>query len=543
MIRSFSSREKMSQPRSPRWVCSMTVGMMKLWGGIESPLASEEELRRSFIIPSLSSLSLSLLLSLGGRLGRREDQTVWILLGDLSLRDQQIKRLLFQELLAQTRQLSFALEIRAQLLRVLLPRGRQLADALLQSGVADRDPFALGDRLQQDRSARLRLGLAAELLLHLVDVDGARFQARLHVDAGHHQLLQGAVHDRARVAIDQRGPDREHVARHQLLHQLRAQLAVDALAVRLAKALADLVLQPLQRRGLAGVLRELVSQRALLLLAGILDGHAQVHALARQLLLGKVLGQRVLDLEVGGVQRHALQVVGQARQGPAVLVFQIDADVVALDLVVSHAAVDLDHQQVGRLGVGAALDRLVLGQPLPVALDGRRHLLLVQLHGSALQLDAGVALRLDLRLDLDLRPETQRLAGLELDLVDLQRRHRLDLLLLDGLADGGLDQLLRHVVLDVLAVQLLDDVPGHLAGAEPLQPHLPTQVVVRLVQAGGDVAPGDLEIDAFFYRGNVFNRELHGTGRNRYPCRRREARAPVSVVSAGAARHRSKDCG
>ena len=30
MIRSLSRREKMSQPRSPRWVCSMTVGMMKL---------------------------------------------------------------------------------------------------------------------------------------------------------------------------------------------------------------------------------------------------------------------------------------------------------------------------------------------------------------------------------------------------------------------------------------------------------------------------------------------------------------------------------
>src|SRR3569623_2121682 len=130
----------LSQPRSPRWVCSMTVGMMMLGGGIESPLASEEELRRAFFIPSLSSLSLSLLLSHGGRHGRREDQTVWILLGDHSLRDQHIKRLLFQELLAQTRQLSFALEIRAQLLRVLLPRGRQLADALLQNGVAARDP-------------------------------------------------------------------------------------------------------------------------------------------------------------------------------------------------------------------------------------------------------------------------------------------------------------------------------------------------------------------------------------------------------------------
>jgi hypothetical protein len=33
MMRSLSRREKMSQPRSPRWVCSMTVGMMKLDGG------------------------------------------------------------------------------------------------------------------------------------------------------------------------------------------------------------------------------------------------------------------------------------------------------------------------------------------------------------------------------------------------------------------------------------------------------------------------------------------------------------------------------
>src|SRR5215467_3547549 len=96
MMRSLSRREKMSQPRSPRWVCSMTVGMMKfrIDGGTES---------NSLMgwVP-FSTYARLLLFSLRGRLatglvGRDDQRRLGFALGDLSLGDQHIKRLLFAD--------------------------------------------------------------------------------------------------------------------------------------------------------------------------------------------------------------------------------------------------------------------------------------------------------------------------------------------------------------------------------------------------------------------------------------------------------------
>ena len=82
-----------------------------------------------------------------------------------------------------------------------------------RSASADGDPLALGDRLDQDRAPRLLLGLAAHLDAHLLVVDP------LDVDPHHPELLLGAVHDQLRVALDERGRDRELVALDQLLDQ------------------------------------------------------------------------------------------------------------------------------------------------------------------------------------------------------------------------------------------------------------------------------------------------------------------------------------
>ena len=251
MIRSLSRREKMSQPRSPRWVCSMTVGMMKLRiaGGGTS------------LAHGVGSFFASRGLGFAGfgcfalRLFGRDDQRRRFFVGDLSLRDQHIKRLLFADLGLDLVDAVVLLQLGAQLLRVLVAGGRQLGDALLQVGVADRDAFALGDRLDQDRAARLLLGLAAELLAHLRVVDA------LDVDARHHELLLGAVDDQLRVALDQRGRDRELVALDQLLDQRARHLALDAPLVRLQQPLAQLAAQPLQRLRLARVLGHLVVER------------------------------------------------------------------------------------------------------------------------------------------------------------------------------------------------------------------------------------------------------------------------------------------
>src|SRR4051794_29255497 len=102
MMRSLSSREKMSQPRSPRWVCSMTVGMMKL--PMEGGGASWAPMRkgsRSLMVFSVSSFASGFgCRRFGLGLVGGDDQAVWIFVGDLSLADQLIKRLLFDDLIA-----------------------------------------------------------------------------------------------------------------------------------------------------------------------------------------------------------------------------------------------------------------------------------------------------------------------------------------------------------------------------------------------------------------------------------------------------------
>src|SRR5436305_796914 len=155
MIRSLSRREKMSQPRSPRWVCSMTVGMMKL------PVAGGGASKGPNGWRSLMVFFRFLFASGSGR-GRRfssrliggHDEPGRIFVGDLSLSDQHIKRLLFDDLVADLVDAVVLLQVGAQLLRIFLARGRDLRDALLDVGVGRGDALALGDRLHQDRAPR-----------------------------------------------------------------------------------------------------------------------------------------------------------------------------------------------------------------------------------------------------------------------------------------------------------------------------------------------------------------------------------------------------
>jgi hypothetical protein len=75
----------------------------------------------------------------------------------------------------------------------------------------------------------------------------------------------------------------------------------------------------------------------------------------------------------------------------------------------------------------------------------------------------------------------------------------LDLVLGDGLPYRLFDQLAGHVVLDLGLVELLDQRPRHLAGAETLEARLAAELIVGLLQLGGDVAPGNLEIHALLH--------------------------------------------
>ena len=173
------------------------------------------------------------------RLFGRDDQRRRFFVGDLSLRDQHIKRLLFADLGLDLVDAVVLLQLGAQLLRVLVAGGGQLGDALLHVGVADRDAFALGDRLDQDRAARLLLGLAAA---------SPRASSRRRTLSTSMpaiiELLLGAVDDQLRVALDQRGRDRELVALDQLLDQRARHLSLDAPLVRLEQPLAHLLRSP-----------------------------------------------------------------------------------------------------------------------------------------------------------------------------------------------------------------------------------------------------------------------------------------------------------
>src|SRR5687767_10072722 len=118
-IRSLSRREKMSQPRSPRWVCSMTVGMMKLLIG-----------------GSVGGISL-------------------LRFGDRSPGNDQIKRLLLAHTPTERRQSAFFVELGLEFLGGLVLGGRQLGDPLVHVAVSDLDRFLVGDGLEDELAADL----------------------------------------------------------------------------------------------------------------------------------------------------------------------------------------------------------------------------------------------------------------------------------------------------------------------------------------------------------------------------------------------------
>src|ERR671919_285075 len=127
MIRSLSSREKMSNARSPRGVCSMTIGTRAM--------------------PTLL----------------RE----WCLRGDARVFDEQVEGLALAEPVTQ------GVQVAALLHHTPDGRGRPLAgpgellDLGLDLGVGGRDLLLFGDRLQQQRPPRLRLPLRLQLAAHL----------------------------------------------------------------------------------------------------------------------------------------------------------------------------------------------------------------------------------------------------------------------------------------------------------------------------------------------------------------------------------------
>ncbi len=322
-------------------------------------------------------------------------------------------------------------------------------------------------------------------------------------DLGAHDHVLG-------VAIDQRRRHIEGIDLDDLLDQRNRHLALDALIFALDQLLAHLGTQIGQGVGLAAVLGQLVVQRRHLAATYFLDRDAQADFLAGQALDRRLRRHLVLDLQGLRVHGNPAQALGQTGHAARILVAEVDLDGASLDLVVADLAVHVRGQDVigGRLL--AILHRLEFCKFALVAFQGFVDLLVGDLGGPARDAHARIVLGRDLRTDLHACREFERLARLHLQLVDGRRRDGRDLLFLHGLGNGQLDHLAGHIVLDPALVQLLDDLPRHLAGPKALEPHLATKLVVGLVQLGGHVVPRHFEVDPFFHRRNVFNRYLHG---------------------------------
>ena len=201
-MRSLSRREKMSQPRSPRWVCSMTVGMMKLRSAARGRDGVLHVIILSLGLFGGSDCCASARASSGVRISRpptfrascrRDDQAIRIVVGDLSLR-----RPAYQASSprgsgprAQAAG-SFCSSSARSFFALVCAGGRQLGDALLHVGVGDLDALALGDRLQQQlaRASSSASSLNSAFMRSVVQ--------RLDVEAHHRQLHAGARDDAPR---------------------------------------------------------------------------------------------------------------------------------------------------------------------------------------------------------------------------------------------------------------------------------------------------------------------------------------------------------
>src|SRR5579883_896856 len=214
MIRSLSRRLKMSQPRSPRWVCSMTVGMMKLSvSGVKEEPPPE----------TFAKVRLSLFMSfLRRRIGP-------LRVCNVCPGHQQVKGFCLPDIVLDRLEMTVFLEVGFQPGDALSTLLRQLRQLLFHVRFAGLHVLPGGDGVEQEHRPHVLARLGAELLAQSVVVE----REVAHVDAAHRQLQLRAVEQHLGLTLDQRRRHLERVLAQHLLDQLLAQLLVDVLALGL----------------------------------------------------------------------------------------------------------------------------------------------------------------------------------------------------------------------------------------------------------------------------------------------------------------------
>jgi hypothetical protein len=152
------------------------------------------------------------------------------------------------------------------------------------------------------------------------------------------------------------------------------------------------------------------------------------------------------------------------------------------------------HHHVVARSDAAVLDRLVPRRPLPQLLQRFLHRLVAHLRGLPRQPKLVAIARVDGRHRLERRRELERLPLLDDDVADVGRVHRLDALLAQRVVDGPRNQLMGHVMQDLLPKPLADQPLGNFSGTEPGNARGLRVVARNPVDLGIHLVAGDLHV-------------------------------------------------
>ena len=157
----------------------------------------------------------------------------------------------------------------------------------------------------------------------------------------------------------------------------------------------------------------------------------------------------------------------------------------------------------------APFDRLVARRAVPQApqrlVDGA----FADLRALQVQRDAGVVPRFNRRDRFEAGGELERLTFLDDDVADVGRVDRLDPALAQGLVDRPGDQAVRHVVKDLIAESLPDDLGRHLARAEAGNARRLAVIARYFVDLGVDDGAWNLDHEILLRLADVYEFSLH----------------------------------